>query len=86
MDEFLPERWSEDNPQIENLKDMFMPFALGKRNCIGQNMAMMQLKILAANFMRYYDFELAGDENIEFQLSLTLKPEQLLMRVYPRHV
>lgn len=81
-DEFLPDRWSESNPQISDLKDMFMPFSLGKRNCIGQNMAMMQLKILAANFLRYYEFELV--EEVKFEHFLTVKPESLKMKIRRR--
>lgn len=81
-DEFIPERWSEENPQISDLKDMFMPFSLGKRGCIGQNMAQMQLRVIAANFMRFYDFELV--EDVRFEHFLTIKPDNLRMKVTPR--
>lgn len=80
--EFVPERWADTSPQSADLKEMLMPFSLGKRNCIGQNMAMMQLKILTANFMRYYEFELA--EEVKFEHFLTVKPESLKMRIRRR--
>lgn len=82
--EFIPERWSDENPQIHDLKDMFMPFAVGKRGCVGQNMAMMQLRLIAANFLRFYDFELK--EDVEFEHFLTIKPSKLMMKVSPRSV
>lgn len=80
--EFLPDRWAESNPQVNDLKDMLMPFSLGKRNCIGQNMASMQLKLLAANFLRYYEFELM--EEVQFEHFLTVKPQSLKMRIFRR--
>jgi cytochrome P450 len=40
--EFLPERWAADNPQLAELKEMQLNFSVGKRACIGQNMAMFK--------------------------------------------
>ena len=80
--EFIPERWSESNPQSQDLKDMLMPFSLGKRSCIGQNMAMQQLRLLVANLMLHYEFELA--EKVKHEIFLTLKPQSLRMTVKAR--
>ena len=81
-DVYLPERWSDSNPQLPQLKEMLMPFSLGKRACIGQNMAMFQLRIVAAHFLHYFDFELAAEPTFEY--FLTLKPDLLMMRVRER--
>mmetsp|Transcript_10427 Transcript_10427/g.17030 ORF Transcript_10427/g.17030 Transcript_10427/m.17030 type:complete len:334 (+) Transcript_10427:630-1631(+) len=81
-EEYIPERWADSNPQLPQLKEMFMPFSLGKRNCIGQNMAMFQLRVIAAHFLHYYDFELIGEPDFEF--FLTLKPLETRMKVTPR--
>ena len=82
-EEFVPERWSDDNPQLPELKEMFMPFSLGKRSCIGQNMAQFQLRMMAAYFLHYFDFELVGEPTYEY--FLTLKPDEMMMRVRTRH-
>lgn len=86
--EFIPERWSPGHELYdEKLKEMFMPFAEGHRNCIGQNMAMIQLKILIANIIRYYEFELVdGDKDLseEFEVALLMKIPKLVMRVKKR--
>jgi cytochrome P450 len=82
--EFLPERWAVDSPQLAELKEMFLPFSLGKRACIGQNMAMFQLRIIAAYFLHYFDFTLVGEPDFEY--FITLKPVNLFLQVQERAV
>lgn len=79
---FKPERWSESNPQLPQLKEMNIPFSIGRRSCIGQNMALFQLKIVAAHFLHYFDFELVGVPTFEY--FVTMKPDDLKMRVIER--
>ena len=81
--EFLPERWSSANPQLPRLKEMFIPFSVGKRACIGQNMAMFQLRIVSVFLLHHFDFELVGEPTFEF--FVTLKPDELLMTVKERN-
>jgi cytochrome P450 len=57
-DEFIPERWLEsEGGKIE--KNTFRAFSLGPRNCIGQELAMTELKMLLVMTIRELDFELA---------------------------
>ena len=58
------------------LKELFFPFALGKRNCIGQNMAMMQLKVVLATLFRSFRFELTSNV-VEKDFFLTMKPKNV---------
>jgi hypothetical protein len=85
--EYQPERWIEnrDSPlpsQANELKEMFLPFSCGKRSCIGQNLALMELRVVVANLARSFDFELL--EEIELDLFVTLKPIDLKMRFLSR--
>jgi cytochrome P450 len=81
-DEFVPERWSAQNPQLARLKETVIPFSLGKRSCIGQNMALFQLRTVAAHFLHFFDFEL--QEEPTFEYFITMKMDDLQMKVTPR--
>jgi len=82
-DEFIPERWAPSNPQLNGLKDLLMPFSIGKRSCIGQNLAMLELRVLAATLIRNFNFSLKEDP--QFDLFITFKPKSLMMNVEPRY-
>jgi len=81
-DEFVPERWCAQNPQLARLKETVVPFSLGKRACIGQNMALFQLRTVAAHFLHFFDFELQGEPT--FEEFITLKVDDMQMKVTPR--
>ncbi|RIA88732.1 cytochrome P450 [Glomus cerebriforme] len=50
--EFVPERWlGIDNSP----KDVFYPFSAGSRNCIGQNFAMMEMRLIIASLLSQFD-------------------------------
>ncbi|BFZ12157.1 hypothetical protein BsWGS_15196 [Bradybaena similaris] len=59
-DEFRPERFLP-----ENLASMdsfsFVPFSAGPRNCIGQNFALNEEKVLVSRILHRYQIELAPD-------------------------
>lgn len=79
---FIPERWNEDNPDREKLKESFLPFASGKRACVGQALALLELKLVIATLFYSYDFEVIG--NFKELVSLTMKPVDADIRVTHR--
>ena len=85
-DRFDPDRWRCDDPQARELKELLFPFSLGPRACVGQNMATLQLRVIAANILRYYDLTLPEDPDLqpEFEYFLTLKTKKLVMNVSRR--
>ena len=77
---FDPDRWASGSPDAEKLKENFFPFALGKRNCVGQNLAMLEIKLILASVLRSFRFELISEPGIDY--FLTLKPTNVHMKVY----
>jgi len=71
-EEYIPERWGESNPQLPQLKEMLMPFSIGRRSCLGQNMALFQLKIIIAHLLHHFDFELVGEPDMSFFVVIRL--------------
>jgi len=56
-EEFIPERWlpAPDNFQ-EIPKDVWRPFEKGPRDCIGQQLAVLEMKIILSMTLRDFDF------------------------------
>ena len=56
-----------------------MPFSLGKRNCVGQNLAKLEIKLLLATLYKSFSFELTSEVVVDY--FLTIKPVNAYMRV-----
>ncbi|KAL9094765.1 MAG: hypothetical protein Q9165_003036 [Trypethelium subeluteriae] len=59
-DDFVPERWMPDAPAefARDNKAAFHPFGVGTRNCLGQNLAYMEMRLIMAKLFWHYDIEL----------------------------
>ncbi|KAF2121054.1 cytochrome P450 [Lophiotrema nucula] len=57
-DSFLPERWLDSNPDYKRNMTNFVPFHRGHRNCIGINLAWVQMYLTLAKLIRRFEFEL----------------------------
>mmetsp|Transcript_14207 Transcript_14207/g.13729 ORF Transcript_14207/g.13729 Transcript_14207/m.13729 type:complete len:480 (-) Transcript_14207:28-1467(-) len=77
---FNPDRWSPESPELERLKVSFLPFSLGKRNCIGQNLANFEMKLILATLFRSFRFELQTE--VEKECFITLKPKNTFLKVF----
>ncbi|KAF2273806.1 cytochrome P450 [Westerdykella ornata] len=60
-DEFHPERWLDDPRFQADQKQASQPFAVGPRNCIGMNLAYVELRLILARIL--WNFELTLDES-----------------------
>lgn len=58
--EFLPERWlvAAGDP-LHPIKGAWRPFSHGPRNCIGQELAMIEMKVIMVMTARRFDIQLA---------------------------
>ncbi|KAK0618904.1 cytochrome P450 [Immersiella caudata] len=55
---FRPERFLTEEPDFP--RNAYRPFERGLRSCIGQNLAMEEMKIALVMLARWFDFELVG--------------------------
>jgi cytochrome P450 len=78
-DGFDPDRWAPGAIDEEKLKELFTPFALGKRNCVGQNLAKLELKLVLATLYKSFSFELVSEVSVDY--FLTIKPANAHMKV-----
>lgn len=60
-DSFKPERWLSSEPPLK--KNAYRPFELGARNCIGQELAQVELRLIMALTVREFDFDPVYDKN-----------------------
>ncbi|RDL35462.1 uncharacterized protein BP5553_07393 [Venustampulla echinocandica] len=61
--EFIPERWLADPPlefKGDNRK-VCQSFSAGPRNCLGQNLAHAEMRLIMTNLLWEFDFELAEE-------------------------
>ena len=63
-EDFLPERWivEKDDPLSPAAKGAWRAFEYGPRNCIGQELAMLEVKLVLALTLREFTIESAYDE------------------------
>ncbi|CAO2653514.1 Nn.00g029250.m01.CDS01 [Neocucurbitaria sp. VM-36] len=57
-DEFHPERWLDEPPFMNDQKQASQPFAVGPRNCIGMNLAYVELRLVLARLLWTFDIAL----------------------------
>lgn len=55
---FVPERWLGDPLYADDAFEAHQPFGWGHRNCLGQNMAMHEMRLILATIIYNFDVEL----------------------------
>lgn len=83
--EFNPERFSKVARSAGRLPCMYAPFGVGRRACLGQNFAMVELKIVLSLILSKFSFSLSPNYRHFPTMRLLVKPEfgvDLLMKRY----
>jgi cytochrome P450 len=66
-DRFIPERWlPADHPDrptatLTDNQEVFQPFSVGPKNCIGKGLAYAEMKLIIARFVWAFDFKVVDD-------------------------
>ncbi len=71
-DLFKPERWANDMEK-QLPRGVYFPFGDGPRVCIGKSFALMEAVLLLATIAQKFQLDLVDEQNIELQISITLR-------------
>lgn len=62
-DDFIPERWLlPPDDALHPVSGAWRPFSQGPRNCIGQELALLEMRVVLAMTARQFNFRLAYEE------------------------
>jgi len=77
---FDPDRWTHANPGICE----YLPFGAGAHACIGQQLAMMELKVILAMILQRFRPRLAPKTRIDLAVNISLVPKRGFAAVLDR--
>lgn len=80
---FDPSRFLGDAPK-NRPRSAYLPFGGGRRICIGQSFALMEMVLMAAIMSQRYTFDVCPDHPVELEATLTLRPKHGLRVVAHR--
>ncbi|RAL15170.1 cytochrome P450 [Aspergillus homomorphus CBS 101889] len=60
-DHFAPERWLGNEEYADDAREVFQPFSIGPRNCLGQKFALNTIKLVLARMVWNFDLALAPE-------------------------
>lgn len=84
---FRPERFLNENGEYIPHTEQFFPFGLGKRRCMGENLAKNSLFLYFATFMHAFNMIVPNNvplPNIEPNDGITLQPKPFQLQLKPR--
>ncbi len=77
-EEFKPERFASDD-SAERHRFAYLPFSVGPRHCIGENLAMFEMLVHISTMSRRFRLAPANDDPVEFEAQINLRPRSALM-------
>jgi cytochrome P450 len=77
-EEFRPDRFADADVNDRH-KFAYIPFAVGPRHCIGENIAMFEMLVHLRTMMRRFRLSRASNDPIEVEAQINLRPRSNLM-------
>ncbi|KAF7333641.1 hypothetical protein MSAN_02407100 [Mycena sanguinolenta] len=58
-DKYIPDRWlaKDNDPEFVTNDDAFIPFSMGPANCVGKNLAMLEIRMVVAHIMQAFELQ-----------------------------
>lgn len=83
---FVPERWLGDEKYADDDRDMFWPFGFGPYNCMGTNMAQMEMRTILSRLVWNFDMELLpeSDDWMDQKATIIWHRRPLMVRLRKR--
>lgn len=78
---FLPERWNEEPINL----NAYLPFGLGQHACIGQKMAMLEIKVALICMLKKFKFSMREGQDLKFSHTVTYSVNNLMITINERH-
>jgi len=84
-EEFRPERFLNNKGGVQK-SEYLMPFSVGKRNCIGESLAQMEVFLYFTSILQHFHITLAPGETISTEpvFGITIKPKPFKVLAVPR--
>ncbi len=83
---FDPDRFGPDRTEDKQKIFGYIPFGGGLRECLGREFAKLEMRIFAAQLLRYYDWKLVPDQDLEMVVIPTPHPRDGLKVKFSRRV
>ncbi|KAF4338666.1 pisatin demethylase cytochrome P450 [Fusarium beomiforme] len=58
-DQFIPERWTTMTELTQDFS-LFAPFSIGKYSCVGKQLGLMEIRLVASQILKRFDVKLAN--------------------------
>ncbi|OKL57586.1 hypothetical protein UA08_07275 [Talaromyces atroroseus] len=86
-DKFIPERHLDDPRFISDRKEVLQPFSFGPRNCIGRNLANIEMRLILCKVVFNFDMELAEPQIdwMDQNAYAFWEKQPLMVRLLPRN-
>ncbi|XP_078414720.1 cytochrome P450 3A30-like [Cetorhinus maximus] len=85
-EEFRPERFSKENKESRDA-NIFLPFGVGPRNCIGMRFAQLMMKMALASFLQHMTFVPCKETQIPLEMDVKgpMHPKKpVILKFVPR--